>query len=324
MNGGVPTVAVEEHFALPEILERTAGVLGPMDAETGRTLLPLLIDLDARRLEAMDAAGVDVQVVSHTAPGLEWVDAREAPALAREANDVLAEAVTRHADRLAGLATLPVSAPAACAEELGRAVGAGLKGAIVNGSCEGRFLDDPVYDDLLGRAEELNVPLYVHPGVPTEAVREAYYGGLPERVGATLATAAWGWHAETAVHVLRMMVAGVFDAHPKLQIVIGHMGEMLPVMATRAQTLLGPVIERDRPLKAYFADNVYITTAGIFDHVAFHAAVALVGIDRMMLSIDFPYVPAAPAMGLLASLELAPADRAKFAGANAVRLFELG
>jgi predicted TIM-barrel fold metal-dependent hydrolase len=323
VNGAADTIVVEEHFALPVILERTAGIAGPDDADRAKTLRPLLLDLGDRRLEAMDEAGIDMQVISHTAPGPEWLDADEAEALVREANDVLLDAVVRRPDRLAGLACLPVTAPSAAADELRRSVGAGLKGAVVNGSADGRFLDDPVFADLLACVDELSVPLYIHPGIPPEAVREAYYGRLPGGIGAALATAAWGWHAETAVHLLRMMVTGVFDAHPALQVVIGHMGEMLPVMAARAETVLGPRTGRDRPLRAYFADNVHITTSGIFDHVAFQAAVALVGSDRMMLSVDFPYAPAAPAMALLAGLRLTADDRVKLAGANAARLFDL-
>ena len=323
MSDELFTVTVEEHFATRAILDRTACVTGPMDGAAGRLQVPLLLDLDERRIEAMDETGVDMQLISHTAPGLEWVTSDDAPALATEANDILLEGIARHPDRLAGLATLPVGNPTAATQELRRSVGQGLKGGIVNGTVNGRFLDDPVFEDLLACAEELGVPLYVHPGVPPRAVQQAYYAGFPDRVSAILATAAWGWHAETAVHVLRMVLAGVFDRHPDLNIVIGHMAEMLPVMAARAETLLGAVSATPRPLRAYFAENVYVSTAGIFDHFAFAAAAALVGIDRMMLSVDYPYVPAAPAMALLRSLELSDEERLAFAGGNAVRVFGL-
>lgn len=323
MTAELHTVALEEHFATSAVLERTKDVPGPMTEEAARLQVPLLLDLDARRLEAMDEAGVDVQVISHTAPGLEWVDASEAPALAREANDVLADAIRRHPTRFAGLAALPVSDLAACAPELERAVQLGLRGALLNGTVDGRFLDDPRFEDVLATAERLEVPLYLHPGIPPEAVRKAYYSGFSEPVSATLATAAWGWHSETAIHVLRLLLAGVFDRHPRLDIIVGHMGEMLPVMAVRAETLLAPIAGLERPLRAYFADHVYFTTAGIFDHFAFAAATALVGIDRMMYAIDYPYVPAAPTAAFLTSVALEAHDRARFAGGNATRLLGL-
>lgn len=323
MSADLFTVALEEHFAIPAILDRTAHVVGPMSEEHARMQVPLLLDLDDARLEAMDAAGVDVQVISHTAPGMEWVAAREARAIAVEANDVLADAVGRHPDRYAGLAALPVTDPGAAADELRRAVGLGLKGALVNGIADGRFLDDPVYADVLATAEELGVPIYVHPGVPPAAVREAYYSGIEPRIDAILATAAWGWHAETAVHVLRLIASGVFDRHPGLDIVIGHMGEMLPPMAGRVEMLLGAVADLERPIREYFSSNVYITIAGVFDPIAFRGAASLVGIDRMMFSIDYPYVPAAPATAFLHNVELDPDDRRKFAGGNASRLLQL-
>jgi predicted TIM-barrel fold metal-dependent hydrolase len=321
MIDGMFTVVVEEHFATQAILDRTASVDGPMDAEAARRQVPLLLDLGDRRLAAMDEAGIDVQVVSHTAPGLEWVNAVDSPALAREANDVLLDAIAKHPDRLTGLAALPVSAPRVVAAELQRAVELGLKGALINGTADGRFLDDPAYGDLLMCAEALGVPLYVHPGVPLDAVKRAYYAGFPERVSAVLATAAWGWHAETAVHVLRIILAGTFDRHPDLNIVVGHMGEMLPVMAVRAETLLRGVSDIQRPLREYFADNVYMSTAGVFDHHAFAATRELVGIDRVMISIDYPYVPAAPAMAFLRGVEISDEARAGLAGGNAARLF---
>jgi len=324
MSEGVFVVAVEEHFATRRILNFARAVPGPMDNEQAHQQVPALLDLGAGRIAAMDEAGIDVQVVSHTAPGIEFVPSTEAEALAREANDELAAAIDRHPHRLAGLATLPVTRPQAVADELRRAVGLGMKGALVNGTTNGRFLDDPAYDELLATLEELNVPLYLHPGLPPEAVRRAYYDGLPGRTGVVLSTAAWGWHSETAIHVLRLAVSGVFDRYPGLQVVIGHMGEMLGVMAQRAKMVLGATGELQRPLDEYLAANLHITTAGIFDHHAFRSAVAVVGIDRMMFSIDFPYVPAQPAFGFLRAIELDSADRAKLAGGNALRTFRIG
>lgn len=322
MSQNLFTIAVEEHFATTAILQATASVAGPMDSEAARVQVPALLDLGEGRIAAMDEAGVDVQVVSHTAPGLEWVAGAEAVPLAREANDRLHDAISRYPQRLAGMATLPVRDPRA-ADELRRAAGLGLTGAVINGSADGRFLDDPQFSDLLTCAEELMVPLYIHPGVPPDAVRQAYYSGFPEPVSGLLATAAWGWHADTAVHVLRMMLAGIFDRHPRLTIVVGHLGEMLPVMAARAETLLGRVANLQRPLREYFAHQVYISTAGFYDRHLFGASLELVGVERLLFSTDYPYVPAGPAVSFLREVQLDAAELARFAGGNAAALYGL-
>ena len=321
-TGKIYTIALEEHFATPAILARTASVAGPQSPADAEALHPRLLDLDDQRIAAMDATGVDLQVISHTAPGMEHV-VDDAPALAREANDLLLGAIARHPDRFAGFATLPVNDPPAAAEELRRCVGLGLRGALVNGTVDGRFLDHPAFDDLLTVADELGVPLYVHPGVPPRAVVDAYYAGFSDPVSRTLSTAAWGWHAETAVHVLRLVLGGAFDRHPGLQVIIGHMGEMLPVMIDRATGLLDPVSGLPRSLRDYVTSHVSVTVAGVYSLPAFSAAVQAFGIDRLMFSTDYPYVPGAPARQFLATVPLAPADRLRLASGNAAALLGL-
>jgi predicted TIM-barrel fold metal-dependent hydrolase len=159
-------IALEEHFWTPEIASAIGALRNP-DASPGSPLEANLADLGERRLAAMDAAGIDVQVISHTTPGVQHLDAETAVALARDANDRLARAVQEHPDRFAGFATLPTPDPPAAADELERAVGElGLKGAMVNGHTAGRFLDDPGFAVLLERAERLGVPLYLHPTEP--------------------------------------------------------------------------------------------------------------------------------------------------------------
>ncbi len=317
------TIALEEHFALPEILERTSHVSGPQSDAAAAATRPMLLDLGDQRLAAMDAAGVDLQVLSHTAPGLEHVPGGDAPALARAANDAVLDAVARHPTRFAGFATLAVGDPAAAAEELQRTAGLGLRGALVNGMVQGRFLDHPSFDDLLGVAEQLDVPLYVHPGVPPPEVVRAYYAGFSDDVTRALSTVAWGWHAETAVHVLRLVLAGVFDRHPRLQVVIGHMGETLPVMLDRASSLLSPMSGLQRPVRDYLTSHVHLTIAGVYSQPAFLAALQTWGSDRLMYSTDFPYVPGAAAAKFLADVQLSPADRRRFAAGNAAALLKL-
>ena len=322
MTAELYTIALEEHFATPAIFSRTAHVPGPLTPESAEVMYPKLLELGDQRIAAMDAMGVDLQVISHTAPGMEHV-VEDAAALAREANDVLLEAISRYPDRFAGFATLPVNDLGAVADELRRCVGLGMHGALVNGTADGRFLDDPNFDDLLTVAQELDVPLYVHPGVPPIAIRQAYYSGFSDRVNSMLSTSAWGWHAETAVHVLRLVLAGVFDRHPGLQVIIGHMGEMLPVMIDRATSLLDPISGLDKSVRDYLTGNVHLTVAGLYSPPAFSAAVQTFGIDRLMFSTDYPYVPGMPARNFLETVPLAPADRRRLAAGNATALLRL-
>ena len=201
----------------------------------------------------MDDAGITVQVLSQSGPGPDLVPGPDGIALAREFNDHLAGAVAKYPDRFAGFATLPMASPDACSTELSRAVKElGVRRRMVNGTTEGRFLDHPSYDGLLSAAEELDVPIYIHPHCrPTRCV-EAYYSDLPGGAGRVLETAGWGWHSEVAIHVLRMVIAGTFDKHPKLKIIIGHMGEMLPMMldrqdhSSRPISIICALAQRDR------------------------------------------------------------------------------
>jgi predicted TIM-barrel fold metal-dependent hydrolase len=190
--------------------------------------MELLPEIGEKRFKSMDDAGITVQVLSNSGAGPDLVPGPDGIALAKGVNDHLADAVTKHPKRFAGFAALPMATPDACADELRRAV-KDLKfvGAMIHGTTEGRFLDHPSYDGLLAAAVELDVPIYIHPNVPSMDVRQAYYSNLPEGSDRVLATAGWGWHSEVAIHILRMVMAGTFDKHPKLKMIIGHMGEML-------------------------------------------------------------------------------------------------
>jgi predicted TIM-barrel fold metal-dependent hydrolase len=318
------TIALEEHFWTPAIADAIAAQRNP-DAASGGELDADLADLGERRLAAMDAAGIDVQVISHTTPGVQHLDAEPAIALARDANDRLAQAIAEHPDRFAGFATLPTAAPQAAADELERAVGdLGFKGAMVNGHTRGRFLDDPAFDALLARAERLGVPLYLHPSEPVPAVRVAYYDGFAPAVTWFLSAAAWGWHAETGLHVLRMILGGVFDRHPQLRLVIGHMGEMLPFMLARIDDNLPPrVTGLPRLPSEYVLDNVLITTSGLFTLPPLLCALMVLGAERILFSVDWPYAPNDDGRRLLDTAPLSPADLERIAHGNAERLLGL-
>ena len=325
-------VALEEHFTIPALAKRidpaavSARGFRPRRAPTsGANPLALLPEIGEQRLKSMDDAGITVQVLSATGAGPDLVPGPDGVALARDLNDGLAAAVARHPDRFAGFAALPMQSPDACAAELARAVkDLRFVGGLVNGTTEGRFLDHPSYDGLLAAAVELDVPIYIHPHLPPESVRQAYYSDLEPGAGRVLESAAWGWHSETAIHVLRMVLAGVLDKHPRLRLIIGHMGEMLPVMLARADEVFANDIDHlKRPISRTIQDQVWLTTSGIFSQPPFVAALDTFGIDRIMFSVDYPYAPNAKGREFLDGVSLSPGDMAKLTHGTADAVLKL-
>jgi uncharacterized protein len=321
-NTGMRTIALEEHFWTAELAAPPG--TGPL-AVWGPRIGDQLGDLGALRLADMDSAGIDLQVISHVAPAAQGLAGAEGLARAREANDQLAAAVRAHPGRFAGLATLPTADPQAAADELDRATGElGFLGALVNSTLgsNGVFLDDARFDPLLDRFERLDVPLYLHPAPPPAALREALYSGLPPKVAARLATGAWGWHAEAGLHVLRMVVTGVFDRHPGLRLILGHCGEMVPFMLARIDALLRVDGLAMAPSE-YFARNVWVTTSGLFSIPPVMCTIGVLGIDRVLFSVDYPFGSNAAGRALLDTLPLSRDDKAKIAGGNAERVLGL-
>jgi len=325
-------VALEEHFTVPAVVRRIdPGAISrrgfqPRKAPaSGPNPLALLPEIGELRLKSMDEAGITMQVLSGTGPGPDLVPGPDGVAMARELNDQLAEAIAGHPDRFAGFAVLPMQSPEACAAELVRAVKElRFVGALINGTTEGRFLDHPCFDALLAAAVELDVPIYIHPHLPPEPVRRAYYSDLPPGAGRVLESAAWGWHSETAIHVLRMVMAGTLDRHPRLKLVIGHMGEMLPVMLARIDEVSALDAEHlNRPISRTILDQVWLTTSGIFSEPPFLAALLTFGIDRIMFSVDYPYAPNARGRDFLNGISLTPDDMAKLTHGNADALLKL-
>jgi predicted TIM-barrel fold metal-dependent hydrolase len=274
----------------------------------------------------MDAAGIDVQVLSLTAPGTEQLGAAEAVVCARGMNDFLALALSRHPDRLAGFATLPTPLPEAAADELERTVQTyGFKGALINGHVGGRYLDDPFFWPILERAEALHAPLYLHPTRPPQAVVDASYtGNFAPVIASALANSSWGWHIETAVHVLRMVLSGVFDRYPGLQVIIGHLGEGLSFMMPRLElTLPQQLTGLQRPTGAYFTENLHYSLSGFNFLPSFLNLFLEVGADRILFSADYPFASMAQACSFLDQLPVSPADRELIAHGNAERLLHL-
>ncbi|WP_406698427.1 amidohydrolase family protein [Singulisphaera sp. Ch08] len=321
------TITLEEHFATPAFMNGP----GKSHKDGGESmgipdLVDQLLDLGKRRIADMDAAGIDVQVVSLTAPGVEQLEPGEAASLARETNDVVAEAIRHHPTRLAGFATIPTPDPEAAARELERAIrDLGFKGAAINGHVRGRYLDDSAFAPILERAESLGVPIYLHPTPPPRAVFETYYAGFAPEVSARFSTAGWGWHIETATHVLRMVLGGVFDRHPKLQVIIGHMGEGLPFMMQRLDRRMTTALTKlRRPIGAYLRENLHYTFSGYNFTSTFLDLLLEVGVDRIMFSADYPYSSMDEARRFLEGLPVAPADRERIAHGNAEHLLGLG
>lgn len=316
-------VTLEEHYwarsALPpELLKFGQGFMP-------QKLQDDLADLGARRLRDMDESGITVQVLSHTAPGADLLDGAEGIRLAKAANDMAAEAVRRNPSRFAAFAHLPMRSPDAAADEIERAVsGLGFCGALINGTTEGRFLDDPRFTPILARAAKLGVPIYLHPNWPVKAVADAYYSGLPGQTGSMLSAAMFGWHAEVGIHVLRLAISGTFERHPGLQLIIGHMGEMLPFMMDRIdhahRDLAG--FPGPSPTKI-IRERVHITTAGVFSTPALLATLTTFGADRIMYSVDYPYSMAYHGSPWLETLPVSPEDRQKIVHGNADRLLKL-
>jgi uncharacterized protein len=326
------TVALEEHFSVPSLVSRISPEAISRRGFGKRTPVPgrvnpldLLPEIGSTRLAAMDAAGISVQVLSISGPGADLVDGPAGIAIAREMNDTLAEAIARYPDRFHGFAHLPMREPKAAAEELARSVKS-LKfvGALINGTCDDRFLDDRRFAPILAAAEDLDVPIYLHPHLAPQAVRELYYSNLPGNTGYVLEAAGWGWHAETAVHVLRLVLAGTLDRHPRLKLIIGHMGEGLPAMLARCDQVSEAYVQHlTRSISRTILDQVWITTSGMFTQPPFFAALLTFGIDRILFSVDYPYADNEKGRAFLQSLALAPADLAKLAHGNADRLLKL-
>ena len=324
----MPLIAIEEHWVLPGVT-RAWKALPPGRIDESLAFnergdhLARLEDLGPGRLAAMDAQGIDVAVISHAPPGTQGLPATDAAPLCREANDAAAEAVARHPTRLRALATLPLSAPDAVAGELERAVGLGHVGAMVHGRSGDRHLDDPVHDDLFAAAAALRVPLFVHPQIPPDALRDVAYRGLDPLTDLGLATFGWGWHLEAATAALRLILRGTFDRHPDLQIILGHWGELLLFWLDRADGLAG-LRGLPRSVGDYVRSNVHVTSSGMFNPALLRHVLSVTTPDRLLFSTDYPFQhpDAAEIEAFLGELG-SDADREAFRSGNARALFGL-
>jgi hypothetical protein len=244
--------------------------------------------------------------------------------MARDTNDYLADAVKKYPTRFAGFAAVPTGAPDKAAEELDRRVREGFKGAVINGHNRGRYLDNKFYWPILECAEQLNVPIYLHPTPPPQAVIDVSYGGFSPMVTDMLAGGAWGWHMETAVHMIRIVCGGVFDRFPKLQFIIGHMGEGLPFFFQRLDIIPMETTKLKRPIISYLKENVHYTFSGMnFPPTYLDLFLELGGVDRIMFSADYPYQSMTWARDFLEQIPASAADKERIAHGNAEKLLRL-
>jgi predicted TIM-barrel fold metal-dependent hydrolase len=326
-------VTLEEHFIFPDLSAQIdtditvkRGWPAPDSPQAASIPQAALSDLGPKRLADMDVSGISVQVLSLAGPGADLLDPQRGVTLARQFNDRLGEFVERHADRYAGFAHLPMTAPEAAADELERTVrDKKFKGALINGITDGLFLDYPSYAPLLARAEALDVPVYIHPNLPPVEVRKAYYDGLPLDTGFALSRAGWGWHSEVAIHVLRMVLAGTFDRHPRLKVIIGHMGEGLPAMMDRCDAVFSGQTQKYllRSVSQTILDQVWITTSGFFSMTPLTAAMMKFPVDRILFSVDYPFSKNVAGRAFLDALPVSESDRRKIAHENADALLKL-
>jgi len=319
------TITLEEHF-LTESFLRAANAAGNAAPAWLDALKPKLLDLGAGRIAAMDEGGIDLQVLSLAATGFDELDASTATQLASDVNDELAAAVQANPSRLAGFSCLGLKDPNSAAKELERSIQKlGFCGVLLDGTTDGKFLDDPRFTPVFEAAVALNVPIYLHPAPPPKVVFETYFSGLPAGVGHMLSIAGWGWHAETALHTLRLIASGIFDRFPTLQLIIGHMGEMLPMALARTSLGLSHVAKLRQPVAEYFQSNIHLTTSGYFTQPPLQCALDVVGIDRLMFSVDYPFSATTKGSDYLTELEkvLNVDDMKKLTHRNAEALLKL-
>jgi uncharacterized protein len=281
-------------------------------------------DLGEGRIQAMDEHGIDMQIVSYSSPA-QLAPADQAVELTRAANDRLAKAVTANPQRLAGFAVLPWQAPLAAAEELDRAVTElGLKGVLIVGRPGETFLDDPRYEPVLRKITDLQVPLYLHPFNPLPQVQQVYYAGLPDGVTNGFSLSGWGWHHEAGIHLLRLILSGVFERFPTLQVVSGHWGEMVPFYLSRLDAVMPTgVTGLSKSITETYHSNVWVTPSGMFDAPQFQFIRDTIGVDRLIWSVDYPYLTLDGTRSFLDSLPISDEELQKITHLNAEALFRV-
>jgi len=320
-------IGLEEHFAIPETLNDSAGFLPD---NSWQELSKRLLDIQEYRLRQMDDHGMEMMLLSLNAPAVQAIhDTAKACEIATRANDFLAEQVAKRPDRFQGLAALPLQDPERATRELERCVkDLGFRGTLVNGFSQVDtpenvvYYDAPQFDGFWKTVQELDVPFYLHPRNPLLS-RARIYEGHPWLLGPT-----WAFGQETAVHALRLMGSGLFDRYPRLRIILGHMGEGLPYSMWRIDNRNGwtdapKAYPAKRTFAEYFQENFYLTTSGNFRTQTLIDAILEIGADRILFSTDWPFENIDHAANWFDAASISEADRLKIGRTNAVNLFKL-
>lgn len=336
-------ITIEEHFSTEEHIDHLRSILEKKyprpevmrEEQVLETEFPLLsssfrdadsmrsrlLDVGEGRLHEMDEAGIDMQVLSLISPGVQVFDASTGARMAKRINDKLCDIVKAHPGRFAGLATIAPQDPGEAADELERAIRhLGLRGASINSHTKGEHLDDKKYWVIFERAEKLGVPIYLHPRAPSPNMIEPYLS-YP-----LLATAMCGFAAEVSLHAIRLMCSGVFEAYPKLHIILGHLGEALPYWLWRLDNmwLRGPLANQLKKTPSeYFKDNFSVTTSGMFWQPALMCSYLALGADKILFAVDHPMESNKGAVQFMESASICDSDKEKMYHLNAERLFAL-
>ncbi len=312
-------IAIEEHYLDGEVAAHFKG----RDVLRLPPIQERLNDLGELRLREMDEAGVDMQVLSLGAPGTQKLEPGIAAQITRQTNDRLHQTINSNPDRFAAFAALPTPDPEAAPDELERAVkDLGFKGAMVHGLTNGVFLDDKRFWPIFERAQVLDVPIYIHPAFPHDDVVNAYYKEYVESFP-LFPTAGWGFTVEMGTQAIRLVLSGVFDAYPDVKILLGHMGEGLPFLLWRIDHTLSREGNDPVSFREKFCKNFWITTSGNFSDTALLCAIQELGADRILFSIDWPFVPNPPGVNWLTNVSISEEDKAKIFNGNARRLLKI-
>lgn len=318
MDAKPKVIAVEEHFMESSLAQHLGPAASPPAAISDR-----LYDFFGARIAEMDEAGVDMQVLSHQSPGSQRLPDAVAVEACRTVNDALAAVVAERPDRFAGLAMLPTNLPAAAADELARAVEEkGLKGAMIHGMNHDDFVDLPRYWPIFARAESLGVPVYLHPGFPDRVVTDRYYAPY-DQSHSMMTRAAWGFGVEAGTQAVRLILSGLFDRHPDLKILLGHMGEAIPFWLDRIDEQFSRPGNPPTRFAETFRRNFWITTSGFFSDPALRCCLDQLSHDRILFAVDYPYAGSRDAVDWLNAADLDPGLRARIFSGNACALLGL-
>ena len=317
------TITLEEHFVTQDFIKAT-DAYGAGTPSGIRDMRAKLLDMGAGRIASMDEAGIDVQVLSLAALGVNKLAPAEQTAVLRGVHDELASAVKANPGRFKAFATPGLKEPIEAVKEIERCVRElGFVGVLLDGTTDGKFLDAPELFPVLEAIAALNVPLYLHPAPPPQQVAEVYYAGLPGEVGHLLSIAGWGWHAENGLHILRLIASGVMDRLPNLRVIVGHMGEGVPYALARSSGILSPAAGLKRSVADIFKEQFWITTSGYFTRPPFDCARAVVGFDRLLYSVDYPFSPNSRGVAFLQSLALSEEEETALRGGHAAALLKI-